>query len=108
MRGSIMYVLNFWHSVSDYSEWKRVFDSDPLGREASGVRGYSIERPPDDEHMVIGHLEFDTLGEVETFASRLEEVWKGSAGQIVSDTGYTVTEVLEQRRYGQESARRAA
>ena len=49
-----MYVLNYWHTVSDYAEWKKIFDSDPLGREASGVRRVSIERPVDDEHTVIG------------------------------------------------------
>ena len=32
-----MYVLNYWHTVSDYAEWKKIFDRDPLGREASGV-----------------------------------------------------------------------
>ena len=79
-----MYVLNYWHTVSDYAEWKKIFDSDPLGREASGVRRVSIERPVDDEHTVIGELEFDSLGEAETFAGRLEEVWKGSASQTVS------------------------
>ena len=75
-----MYVLNYWHTVSDYAEWKKLFDSDPLGREASGVRRVSIERPVDDEHMVIGELEFDSLGEAETFAGPLQEVWKGPAG----------------------------
>jgi hypothetical protein len=108
MRGTIMYVLNLWHTVSDYAEWKRVFDSDPLGREASGARGHRIERPPDDEHMVIGHLEFDTLGEAEAFAGRLEELWKSSASQIVTDPGHTITETLEQKQYGRESGRRAA
>ena len=24
-----MYVLNYWHTVSDYAEWKRIFDSRP-------------------------------------------------------------------------------
>jgi hypothetical protein len=103
-----MYVLNYWHTVSDYAAWKRVFDSDPLGREASGVRGYRIERPSDDEHLLIGHLEFDTLGEAETFAGRLEELWRGLGSEIVSGSGYTFTETLEQRQYGRESARRAA
>ena len=77
-----MYVLNYWHTVSDYAEWKKIYDSDPLGREASGVRRVSIERPVDDEHTVIGELEFDTLGEAETFAGRLQEVWKGSASRL--------------------------
>ena len=103
-----MYVLNYWHTVDDYAEWKKMFDSDPLGREASGIRRYSIERPVDDEHTVIGELEFDSLGEAETFAGRLEEVWKGPAGQVVSNAGYRITEVLEQRQFGSESGRRAA
>jgi hypothetical protein len=102
-----MYVLNYWHTVSDYDEWKKMFDADPLGREASGVRRVSIERPVDDEHAVIGELEFDSLGEAETFAGRLQEVWSGSASQMVSGAGYRITEVLVQQHYG-ESARRAA
>lgn len=103
-----MYVLNYWHTVGDYAEWKKVFDSDPLGREASGVRRFSIERPLDDEHMVIGELDFDSLGEAETFAGRLQEVWKGLGSQVVANTGYRITEVMEQRHFGSQSSRRAA
>jgi hypothetical protein len=103
-----MYVLNIWHSVTDYAEWKKVFDSDPLGREASGVRRYSIERPADDEHMVIGHLEFDSLSEAETFGGRLQEVWNGPGGRFISNSGQNITEVLEQKEFGGESCRRAA
>jgi hypothetical protein len=103
-----MYVLNFWHTVSDYGEWKKVFDSDPLGREASGVRRYVIEHPVGDEHTVIGHLQFDSQGEAETFAGRLQEVWKGLGSQVVSNTGQNITEVLAQRQFGSESSRRAA
>jgi len=103
-----MYVLNYWHTVSDYAEWKKLFDSDPLGREASGVRRYSIERPLDDEHTVIGELEFDSLAEAEAFAARLEEIWKGSASRTVSNAGHRITEVLEQQQFGSEAGRRAA
>jgi hypothetical protein len=103
-----MYVLNYWHTVSDYAEWKKMFDSDPLGRKASGMRRVSIERPVDDEHMVIGELEFESLGEAETFAARLQEVWNGPASRTVSNTGYRITEVLVQEFYGGESCSRAA
>lgn len=103
-----MYVLNIWHTVSDYEEWKRTFDSDPLGREASGVRRYSIERPLDDPSTVIGELEFDSLAEAETFASKLEELWKGPGGRLVSNAGHRITELVEQRQLGGEFGRRAA
>jgi hypothetical protein len=103
-----MYVLNYWHTVPDYAEWKKIFDSDPLGREASGVRQLYIERPVGDEHRVVGHLEFDSLGEAETFAGRLEEVWKGSASSVVSDAGFTITEVLEKQELRSRAARKVA
>ena len=103
-----MYVLNYWHTVSDYGEWKKVFDSDPLGREASGIRRFTIERPVDDEYRVIGHLEFDSLGEAESFAARLQEVWSGLGGSMISDEGYTLTEILVTQEFRGESARKAA
>ncbi len=103
-----MYVVNFWHTVADYAEWKKMFDSDPLGREASGVRRYSIEHPVGDEHMVIGHLEFDGLREAETFGGRLQELWNGLGSQVVSNAGQNITEMVEQTQLGSGSGRRAA
>ena len=103
-----MYVVNFWHTVADYTEWKKAFDSDPLGREASGVRRYSIERPVDDELTVIGELEFDSLREAETFAGRLQDLWKGTGSQVVSNAGSRITEVVEEKRFGSESGQQAA
>jgi len=103
-----MYVLNYWHNVTDYAEWKKLFDSDPLGREKSGVRRVSIERPVDDESTVIGELEFDSLAEAESFAGRLQKTWNGVASRTVSNAGTRITEVLVQQHYGSESGRRAA
>jgi hypothetical protein len=103
-----MYILNFWHTVSDYGEWKKMFDADPLGREASGVRRYSLERPLDDEHMVIGELEFDSVGEAETFAGRLQQVWQGQASSVVSNAGYRITELLVNQELRGEGARKVA
>ena len=103
-----MYVLNIWHTVSDFAEWKKTFDADPLGREASGVRRYSIERPLDAEHQVVGQLEFESRAEAEAFAVRLDELWKGEGSRLVSGTGHRITEVVEQGRLGGSTARRAA
>ena len=103
-----MYVLNFWHTVPDYAEWKRVFDSDPLDREGSGVRRYTLTRPTDDERTVIGALEFDSLREAEIFAGRLREVWKGLGSEVVADAQLRFTEVLERMQFSSEAGRRAA
>ena len=103
-----MYVLNYWHTVPDYAAWKKVFDTDPLGREASGVRRYSIERPAGSEHMVVGHLEFDTLAEAEAFATRLEEVWQGPGSRLVANAGQNISEKIEEKELGGAAGRRAA
>jgi hypothetical protein len=55
-----MYMLRIEHPVADYERWKQVFDSDPVGREKSGVRRYQILRPIDDPRYVMIDLEFDT------------------------------------------------
>jgi hypothetical protein len=43
--GIKMYILRIEHPVPDYDTWKASFDSDPIGRERSGVRRYRILRP---------------------------------------------------------------
>src|SRR4029077_5998112 len=40
------------HSVSNYDQWKRVFDSDQAARKAAGVIGHHINRGADDPNMV--------------------------------------------------------
>ena len=48
-----MYILRIEHPVSNFDGWKQAFDSDPVGREKSGVRRYRVLRPVDDANYVI-------------------------------------------------------
>ena len=48
-----MYILRIEHPVSDFDGWKKAFDSDPIGREKSGVRRYRVLRPIDDAKYVM-------------------------------------------------------
>jgi hypothetical protein len=58
-----MYILRIEHPVPDYDAWKASFESDPIGRERSGVRCYRALRATDDPNYVMIDLEFDTAGE---------------------------------------------
>jgi hypothetical protein len=69
-----MYILRIEHPVPDYDAWKAAFDSDPIGRERSGVRRYRIMRPTDDPSHVMLELEFDRLSEAEAVKVALGDV----------------------------------
>jgi hypothetical protein len=70
-----MTILQIEHGVRDYDAWKQAFDSDPVGREAGGVRRYRIMRPADDPNYVLIELEFDSAGEADAFRVKLRELW---------------------------------
>ena len=45
------------HAVPNFEQWKRAFDSDPVNRKGSGVRGYQVLRAQDDPNHVMIDLE---------------------------------------------------
>lgn len=78
-----MYLLRIEHSVPDYDGWKKMFDSDPLGREQSGVRAYRIFRSVEDDKYVMIDLEFDTASEAEALQAKLRQLWSRVEGQVM-------------------------
>src|SRR5215204_3681634 len=77
----MVYILRIEHPVADYDAWKAAFDSDPIGRERSGVRRYRVMRATDDASHVMIDLEFDSLGEAEAVKAALGEVEFDSASE---------------------------
>ena len=76
-----MYILRIEHPVADYDAWKEAFDSDPIGRERSGVRRYRVMRATDDPSHVMIDLEFYSLGHAEAAKAALGEVELDSASE---------------------------
>ena len=92
-----MYILRIEHPVPDYDAWKAAFDSDPIGRERSGVRRYRIMRPTDDPSHVMLDLEFDSLGEAEAVRAALED--PTSPLEVTHGLRVRITEVVETKEY---------
>jgi len=82
-----MPILRIEHPVADFNAWKRAFDSDPVGREKSGVRRYQILRSLDDPNYVMIDLEFDTSREAEAFIAAMRVVWGASEVSSCGPTG---------------------
>jgi hypothetical protein len=94
-----MYILRIEHPVPDFDRWKKAFDSDPVGREKSGVRRHRILRPMDEAKHVMIDLEFDTLSQAEALLASMRVVWGRVEGKIMMDPQARIVEVLETREY---------
>jgi hypothetical protein len=94
-----MYVLRIEHSVPNYERWKQAFDSDPAGREKSGVRRYQILRKVNDPNYVMIDLEFDTVEQAEALLTAMRVIWGRVEGTIMTSPQSQIVEVMETGSY---------
>jgi hypothetical protein len=94
-----MYILRIEHPVSDFDGWKKAFDSDPVGREKSGVRRYRVLRPIDDPKYIMIDLEFDTTSQANALLAAMRVVWNRVQGKIIFDPRARIVEAVETREY---------
>jgi hypothetical protein len=94
-----MSILQIEHKVPDFVGWKKAFDSDPLGREKSGVRRYSIYCPHEDPHYVIVDLEFDNLNDAEAMLVSLRKLWNQVEGTVMVGPKARILNVMETKEY---------
>jgi hypothetical protein len=94
-----MYILRIEHPVPNYDGWKIAFDSDPVGREKSGVRRYQILRSVDDPNYVMIDLEFDTVRQAEALLAAMRLVWGRVEGTVMTDPKARIVEAVEIKAY---------
>ncbi|MCK6623980.1 MAG: hypothetical protein L6R45_02250 [Anaerolineae bacterium] len=94
-----MHILRIEHPIFNFEDWKKAFDSDPVGREKSGVRRYQVLRPIDDEKYVMIDLEFDTASQAEAMLAALRGLWGRVEGTIMMNAQVRIVEVVETKTY---------
>ena len=94
-----MILLHIEHSVPNFDAWKTAFDSDPVGRQKSGVRCYRVLRPIDDPDCAIIDLEFDTLNQAESLLAAMQHVWARVGGTLIKDPQWRIAEIADTREY---------
>ena len=94
-----MHILRIEHPVPNFDAWKKAFDSDPLGREQSGVRRYRVLRAVDDPNYVMIDLEFDSLSQAEALRAALSAMWGRVEGDIIEKPRARIVEVVESKEY---------
>lgn len=94
-----MIMLRIEHPVPNFEGWKQAFDSDPVGRQKSGVRRYQILRAVDDPNFVMIDLEFDTVQQAEALLAAMRDVWGRVEGTIMTNPKARIVEIAETKMY---------
>ena len=94
-----MVILQIEHPVPNFEGWKKAFDSDPVGRQRSGVRRHRVLRPVDDPNFAMVELEFDSLPEAEALLAALRNVWGRVEGSIIENPQSRIVEIVESKQY---------
>lgn len=94
-----MVTLRIEHTIQDFDSWKAAFDSDPVGRERSGVRRYRISQPIDDPKYVLIDLDFDSAGEAEALLAAMRQVWKRVEGTLMMNPQARIIETVESKEF---------
>ena len=100
-RGTKMFIVQIEHPVPNFDAWKQAFDSDPVGRERSGVRRYQVLRPIDNPNYVMIDLDFDSARAAEAFLAAMREVWRSpkAAPALAGSPQTRIVEVVESKEY---------
>jgi hypothetical protein len=65
------------HKVTDYEQWKSVFDAHCVTRQANGSRGGQLFRNASDPNELVVLLEWDVLEKARQFADgKIVESWR--------------------------------
>ena len=96
-----MIILHIEHPIHDFATWMKAFESDPAGRERSGVGRYQILRPVDDPNYVMIDLDFDSTTTAEAFLVKMREVWQSAAAApaLAGGPQTRIVEVVESKEY---------
>ena len=96
-----MIILHIEHPIREFDTWKKAFESDPAGRERSGVRRYQILRPIDNPNYVMIDLNFESIMAAEAFLATMREVWQSAAAApaLTGNPQTRIVEVVESKEY---------
>ncbi len=96
-----MIILHIEHAIRDFDTWKKAFESDPAGRQRSGVHRYQISRPIDDPNYVMIDLAFENTTAAEALLATMRQVWQSAAAApaLAGSPQARIVEVVESKEY---------
>lgn len=94
-----MPILQIEHKVQNFDNWKKAFETDPIGRKKSGVKHHRIYRPADEPNYVIIDLEFDGMQELQSTLVALNILWGKVEGSVIFKPQTRILNLVETTDY---------
>jgi hypothetical protein len=91
-----MPTLRIEHPVPNFEGWKKVFDSDPIGRKRSGVTHYRVYRPLN-ENVAIVELDFANMEDLEKTQAALKGLWTKVEGTVMTNPQTRILDIVEEK-----------
>jgi hypothetical protein len=82
--------------TDDYEDWKRMFDSDPVGRKQA-AKGHRVMRSVDDPNEVFLRVDFSSVDEAKAFRERV--LASGVLDRLTMVKEPTVVDVADEATY---------
>jgi len=82
--------------TDDYEDWKRMFDSDPVGRKQV-AKGHRVMRSVDDPNEVFLRVDFGSVEEAKAFRERV--LASGVLDRLTMVKEPTVVDVADEATY---------
>lgn len=82
--------------TDDYEDWKRMFDSDPVGRRQV-AKGHRVMRSVDDPNEVFLRVDFSSVDEAKAFRERV--LASGVLDRLTMVKEPTVVDVADEATY---------
>jgi hypothetical protein len=94
-----MIILQIEHQVQNFDAWKKIFDSDPIGRERSCVRRYRVYRSVDNPNYAIIDLEFDSIDKAQAALTALKTLWGKIDGNVMTNPKARILDLVDSKEY---------
>jgi hypothetical protein len=82
--------------TDDYEDWKRMFDSDPVGRKEV-AKGHRVMRSVDDPNEIFLRVDFGSVDEAKEFRERV--LASGVLDRLTMVKEPTVVDVADEATY---------
>lgn len=90
-----MTTLRIEHRISNYEDWRKDFENDPIIRHEAGVLRYRIYLPVERKDYVIIEMDCGTIDQARELESAFKDIFASKEGRLIFDVRTEILRIVE-------------